>query len=212
MPKVKVNDITVNYDQQGAGAPLILIPYLAADYACYAFQVADYAKHFTCISVDPRGAGETDKPEAVYSTELFADDVSAFMQALGVARAHISGFSLGGGDGDVACGHEQRAEPGDGERQRNVTGDGMALQKRFCAGLEEMVAPAEMAPSSSPLQWKCGYARLRTTSREHWPRPFSIGRRRSWRWLCRLGRGTRRFSHGERGPDSTSRKAGRRGK
>jgi hypothetical protein len=33
---------------------------LAADNACYAFQVADYAKHFTCISLDPRGAGETD--------------------------------------------------------------------------------------------------------------------------------------------------------
>ena len=95
MPKVKVNDITVNYEQQGDGEPLILIPYLAADNACYAFQVAEYAKHFACISVDPRGAGETDKPTGNYSTELFADDVSAFMQALGVERAHISGLSLG---------------------------------------------------------------------------------------------------------------------
>ncbi len=99
MPKVKVNDITMHYDQQGAGEPLILIPYLAADYACYAFQVAEYAKHFTCISVDPRGAGETDKPEGVYSTELFADDVSAFMQTLGVDRAHVSGLSLGAATG-----------------------------------------------------------------------------------------------------------------
>ena len=95
MPKIKVNDITINYDQQGSGEPLILIPYLAADFACYAFQVGEYAKHFTCISVDPRGAGETDKPEGTYSTELFADDVSAFMQAIGVDRAHISGLSLG---------------------------------------------------------------------------------------------------------------------
>jgi pimeloyl-ACP methyl ester carboxylesterase len=95
MPKIKVNDVTMNYDQQGSGEPLILIPYLAADHACYAFQVAEYAKHFTCISVDLRGAGETDKPEGIYSTELFADDVSAFMQALGVDRAHISGLSLG---------------------------------------------------------------------------------------------------------------------
>jgi pimeloyl-ACP methyl ester carboxylesterase len=95
MPRIKVNDITMNYDQQGSGEPLILIPYLAADSACYAFQVAEYAKHFTCISIDPRGAGETDKPEGTYSTELFADDVSAFMQALGVDRAHISGLSLG---------------------------------------------------------------------------------------------------------------------
>ena len=96
MPKVKVNDITVNYEQQGTGEPLILIPFLAADNACYAFQVADYAKRFTCISIDPRGAGETDKPEGAYSTELFADDVAAFMQAIGVERllrpaAHESG-------------------------------------------------------------------------------------------------------------------------
>jgi hypothetical protein len=31
MPKVKVNDITMNYEQQGTGEPLVLIPYLAAD-------------------------------------------------------------------------------------------------------------------------------------------------------------------------------------
>src|SRR5688572_23824426 len=95
MPKVKANGITLNYEQQGDGEPLILIPYLAADNACYAFQVVEYSKHFTCISLDPRGAGETDKPEGVYSMELFADDVSAFMQALNVERAHISGLSLG---------------------------------------------------------------------------------------------------------------------
>jgi 3-oxoadipate enol-lactonase len=99
MPKVKVNDIMMNYEQQGAGEPLVLIPYLAADNACYAFQVPDYAKHFTCISIDPRGAGETDKPAGTYSTELFADDVAAFMQAIGVERAHVSGVSLGGAIG-----------------------------------------------------------------------------------------------------------------
>jgi pimeloyl-ACP methyl ester carboxylesterase len=95
MPKVQVNGLTMNYHQEGSGEPLILIPYLAADYACYAFQVAEYAKHFTCISVDLRGAGETDKPEGTYSTELFADDVAALMQALGIEQAHISGLSLG---------------------------------------------------------------------------------------------------------------------
>jgi pimeloyl-ACP methyl ester carboxylesterase len=95
VPKVEANGITINYEQQGDGEPLILIPYTAADNACYAFQVAEYAKHYTCISVDPRGAGETDKPEGAYSTELFADDLSALMRALKVERAHISGLSLG---------------------------------------------------------------------------------------------------------------------
>jgi len=99
MPKVKANNITMNYVQQGAGEPLILIPYLAADNACYAFQAPDYAKHFTCISLDLRGTGETDKPEGDYSTEIFADDVAAFMRALGIEKAHISGLSLGAATG-----------------------------------------------------------------------------------------------------------------
>jgi 3-oxoadipate enol-lactonase len=96
MPKVTANGITINYEQQGTGDTLILIPFLSADNACYAFQVAEYAKHFTCISLDLRGTGESDKPGGVASTELYADDVAAFMQAAGISSAHIAGLSLGG--------------------------------------------------------------------------------------------------------------------
>jgi pimeloyl-ACP methyl ester carboxylesterase len=99
MPKIKVNNLTMNYEQQGAGEPLLLIPYLAADNACYAFQLADYAKHFSCISVDLRGAGETDKPTGTYSTELFADDVAGLLGALGIEQAHVAGLSLGAATG-----------------------------------------------------------------------------------------------------------------
>ena len=99
MPKVNANGITLNYEQQGSGEPLILIPYLSADNTCYAFQVADYAKHFTCISVDLRGAGESDKPDGDYSTELLADDVAALIDALQITRAHVFGLSLGGAIG-----------------------------------------------------------------------------------------------------------------
>jgi pimeloyl-ACP methyl ester carboxylesterase len=99
MPKIKANNITINYEQQGTGEPLLLIPYLAADNACYAFQVEDYAKQFTCISVDPRGAGESDKPAGAYSTELFADDIAAFIAAIGLDRVHVAGLSLGAATG-----------------------------------------------------------------------------------------------------------------
>jgi len=95
MPKVKANHITMNYDQQGSGEPLVLIPYLAADHACYAFQVAEYAKHFTCVSVDLPGTGETENYEGTYSTEGLADDIAAFMHAAGIPKAHICGLSLG---------------------------------------------------------------------------------------------------------------------
>jgi len=95
MPTVHANGVNLNYEQTGSGEPLVLIPYLAADNQCYAFQVGDYSKHFTCISLDPRGAGMSDKPESPYSTEQYADDVAAFMQAIGVDRAHVMGLSLG---------------------------------------------------------------------------------------------------------------------
>jgi len=95
MPKVRANGITMNYEQQGSGEPVILIPFLSADHACYAFQVAEYSKHFTCISVDLRGTGESDATHGPYSTEDLADDMAALMRSLGIARAHVAGLSLG---------------------------------------------------------------------------------------------------------------------
>lgn len=94
MPKIKAK-FTINYDQQGTGEPLILIPYLAADHACYAFQVPEFSKRFTCFSIDLRGTGESDNPQAAYSTETLADDVADFMDAMKIRRAHIFGLSLG---------------------------------------------------------------------------------------------------------------------
>ena len=101
MPAVQANGIDMYYEQQGEGPPLVLIPYLAADQACYAFQVGEYAKHFTCFSVDLRGAGLSGKPEGSYTTELLADDVAAFMQAVGLDSAHVAGLSLGAATGMV---------------------------------------------------------------------------------------------------------------
>jgi hypothetical protein len=57
MPQVDVDGLRINYDVQGAGEPLVLVPYLAADHACYAFQLPAYTEHFSCISVDLPGSG-----------------------------------------------------------------------------------------------------------------------------------------------------------
>src|SRR5258708_10273972 len=101
MPTVQANGIDINYESQGDGEPIVLIPYLAADQACYAFQVAEYAKHFTCFRVDLRGAGLSSKPEGTYTTALLADDVAAFIQAVGIDSAHVFGLSLGAAAGTV---------------------------------------------------------------------------------------------------------------
>jgi pimeloyl-ACP methyl ester carboxylesterase len=111
MPVVQANGIDIYYETQGEGEPVVLIPYLAADQACYAFQVAEYAKHFTCVTVDLRGAGLSGKPEGAYTTELLADDVAAFMQVAGVDRAHVAGLSLGAATGMwLAAKHPERVK------------------------------------------------------------------------------------------------------
>jgi pimeloyl-ACP methyl ester carboxylesterase len=95
MPTVDVDGLTINYDVQGDGEPLVLIPYLSADHACYAFQLPAYTEHFSCIAVDLPGSGESDKPAGPYSTEGYADQLAAFLGAMGIERAHLAGMSLG---------------------------------------------------------------------------------------------------------------------
>jgi len=95
MPQVDVDGLTINYDVQGDGEPLLLIPYLGADHACFAFQLPAYTEHFSCISLDLPGSGESDKPAGPYSMQTYADQVGGFLAAIGVERAHVAGVSLG---------------------------------------------------------------------------------------------------------------------
>ena len=96
MPQVQVNGVTLHYDQQGQGEPLILIPFLTADHACFAFQIPAFAAHFCCYAIDLRGTGASDRGSGALTIAGMADDVAAFMEAVGLERAHIFGFSLGG--------------------------------------------------------------------------------------------------------------------
>jgi len=95
MPQADVDGLTINYDVQGDGEPLLLIPYTSADHACYAFQLPAYTQHFRCIAVDLPGSGESDKPPGPYSTDGYADQLATFLGAVGIERAHVAGMSLG---------------------------------------------------------------------------------------------------------------------
>ena len=109
MPQVEAAGLSINYDVQGDGEPLLLIPYLSADHACYAFQLPAYTEHFSCIAVDLPGSGESAKPAGPYSVEGYADQVAAFLDALGIEQAHVAGVSLGAAVGmQLAARHPGR--------------------------------------------------------------------------------------------------------
>ena len=99
MPRVEADGLTINYDVQAEGEPLLLIPYTSADHACWAFQLPAYTEQFNCIAIDLPGSGESDKPPGPYSTEGHADQVAAFLGAIGIERAHVAGMSFGGAVG-----------------------------------------------------------------------------------------------------------------
>jgi len=111
MPQVDVDGLTINYEVQGEGEPLLLVPYLGADNACYAFQLPAYTEQFNCISVDLPGSGESDKPAGPYSMEAYADQLSGFLAAIGIERAHVAGVSLGAAVGmHLAARHPERVK------------------------------------------------------------------------------------------------------
>src|SRR5580765_7663380 len=109
MPQIDVDGLTINYDVQGEGEPLLLIPYTSADHACWAFQLPAYTEHFSCIAIDLPGSGESDKPPGPYSTEGHADQVAAFLDSIGIDEAHVAGMSFGAAVGiQLAARHPGR--------------------------------------------------------------------------------------------------------
>lgn len=97
MPKVKVNDIEMYYESHGERFPLITIDGGASTVESWTKeQKKDLSKHFRLILFDNRGAGRTDKPDMQYSLWMMADDTAGLMDTLGIEKAHIMGWSMGG--------------------------------------------------------------------------------------------------------------------
>ena len=96
MPKVAVKDIEINYQEAGAGFPLILIHGLNGDLTGWALVLPEFSKHYRTIALDVRGHGGTSKPDQPYSIQGFSEDFYAFMNRLKIPKAHILGLSMGG--------------------------------------------------------------------------------------------------------------------
>jgi len=92
----EVNGVKLCYEIDGEGYPLFLIHGFGAKKESWIAQVPELSKHYKVITLDNRGAGKSERPEAEYTMEIFADDLNALMGHLGIEKANIAGWSLGG--------------------------------------------------------------------------------------------------------------------
>lgn len=96
MPHATANGISLYYEQQGEGPDLVLIMGLGANLGAWALNTPAFARHYRTLTFDNRGAGRSDAPAGNWSIRDMAADTAALMEALGIARAHIVGVSMGG--------------------------------------------------------------------------------------------------------------------
>jgi pimeloyl-ACP methyl ester carboxylesterase len=87
-----VNGARIAYDIAGVGPPLLLLHAGIGDRRMWADQVPAFAEYFTVIRYDARGFGDTRKPDAPFSPY---EDAIGLLDALGIARAHLVGVSMG---------------------------------------------------------------------------------------------------------------------
>ena len=95
--RAKANGITINYQIDGAqNAPwLIFSNSLATTLAMWDDQARDLGKRYRVLRYDQRGHGGTEAPAGRYPFDLLIADALALMDALGIAKAHFAGLSMG---------------------------------------------------------------------------------------------------------------------
>jgi pimeloyl-ACP methyl ester carboxylesterase len=110
MPRIDVSDITLHYDEQGSGEPLLLIMGYGASSATWRPEfVADLARTFRVITFDNRGTGRSDVRDAPMSIALLANDAVHLLDALGIDCSHVFGVSMGGSIAqEIAINHAER--------------------------------------------------------------------------------------------------------
>jgi len=95
--KVAVDDIEIGYKVFGSGEPLVMLTgYMATMDLWDARLLEILAATYRVIVCDNRGMGRTTEGTSDWTVDRFAGDTAGFIDALGLERTHILGWSLGG--------------------------------------------------------------------------------------------------------------------
>ena len=97
MPYAASGDVRLWFEEAGSGPPLLFLHELASDARQWRGQVDHFAARFRCIVPNARGYPPSDVPadEDAYLWERQVDDIGAVLDAAGLDRAVLIGWSMG---------------------------------------------------------------------------------------------------------------------
>lgn len=85
------------YRDEGSGPPLLQVHGASLGHHNFDRLTPPLSAHFRCLDVDLLGYGESSPlPAEGYTQEAWADDMAAFLDALGLEKVHVHGTSTGG--------------------------------------------------------------------------------------------------------------------
>ncbi|HEX2545843.1 MAG TPA: 3-oxoadipate enol-lactonase [Ramlibacter sp.] len=134
----------VAYRREGRqGAPAVLLVHgLLSDHRMWDPVVERLMGDYEVLRYDLRGHGHSSAPPPPYTLEQLADDVPALLDALGIARVHFIGTSLGGMIGQqVAARHPHRLLSATLANTGAVQGAAAAWDERIALAREQGMAP-----------------------------------------------------------------------
>jgi pimeloyl-ACP methyl ester carboxylesterase len=91
----EVNGVKLHYVTGGQGSPVVLLPGWPETWWSWHKIMPELAKSHTVISLDIRGMGSSDKPEAGYEKKALASDVHELVKTLGYEKADVVGHDIG---------------------------------------------------------------------------------------------------------------------
>jgi pimeloyl-ACP methyl ester carboxylesterase len=96
MPFVENLGARIYWDEEGSGAPLLLIMGLGWPSQAWQRLRPVLSEKYRTIALDNRGVGKSEVPAGPYSITQMAADAAAVLNAARVNAAHIFGVSMGG--------------------------------------------------------------------------------------------------------------------
>jgi pimeloyl-ACP methyl ester carboxylesterase len=92
-----VNGLSMYYEIHGAGEPLAVFPGAYMTVELMGDLIPALAERRRVVAVEFQGHGHTADIDRPFSYHQFADDTAALLEHLGIERADVYGYSLGGG-------------------------------------------------------------------------------------------------------------------